>query len=350
MSKSKKKMAGSAGRNSDEASAPAESQMEPESEKSSGSKAGGPSITIRPWDPKTPYVAALKKAGKKDWMRTYMAQRLEFGESPAFFVDCAEFFFRNKARAEGIRVISNLAELDLDNPALLRVMAHRLGQLDEFDIAIGVFEQVLDMRPDEPQSHRDLALVLARRGDENKRTRRADYRRALELLAAVVMGTWQRFEAIEVIALTELNNILPRARAAGVKGDPVDKRLIKALEMDVRIAMSWDADQTDMDLHVVEPSNEEAYYGHNRTTIGGMVSRDFTNGYGPEVYAVRKAMSGKYEIRTKYYGSNAAKLAGAVTLQVTVFTNYGRKNQQRKTLTLRLTENKEMFTVGTITF
>ena len=50
--------------------------------------------------------------------------------------------------------------------------------------------------------------------------------------------------------------------------------------------MSWDADATDMDLHVVEPSGEEAFYSHNRTTIGGLVSRDFTQGYGPEEYMV----------------------------------------------------------------
>ena len=31
-----------------------------------------------------------------------------------------------------------------------------------------------------------------------------------------------------------------------------------------------------------EPSGEKAYYDHNRTTIGGLISQDFTGGYGPE--------------------------------------------------------------------
>jgi len=101
---------------------------------------------------------------------------------------------------------------------------------------------------------------------------------------------------------------------------------------------------------VVEPSEEEAYYGHNKTTIGGIVSRDFTRGYGPEVYLVRKAMKGVYKVRTKYFGSSSAKLAGAVTLQVDIFTNYGRKNQKRQSITFRLTESKETFTVGEIKF
>ena len=122
------------------------------------------------------------------------------------------------------------------------------------------------------------------------------------------------------------------------------------LFLDIRIVMTWDADLTDMDLHVIEPSEDKAFFGHNRTTIGGLVSRDFTQGYGPEVYAIRRAMHGRYKIMTNFFGSSAAKLAGAVTLQVDVFTNYGRPNQKRKSITIRLTEKKETFTVGEIEF
>ena len=45
-----------------------------------------------------------------------------------------------------------------------------------------------------------------------------------------------------------------------------------------------DTDHTDIDLHVMEPTGEEVFYGHNRSsTTGAAVSRDFTQGYGPEV-------------------------------------------------------------------
>ena len=53
--------------------------------------------------------------------------------------------------------------------------------------------------------------------------------------------------------------------------------------------LTWDADQTDIDLWVTEPSGEKCFYGHNRTTIGGLLSRDFTDGYGPEEYCLRKS-------------------------------------------------------------
>ncbi|MBC7808960.1 MAG: DUF2135 domain-containing protein, partial [Akkermansiaceae bacterium] len=94
---------------------------------------------------------------------------------------------------------------------------------------------------------------------------------------------------------------------------------------------------------------EECYYSHNRTTIGGRMSDDFTQGYGPEEYFVRRNMGGKYRIRTNYYGSREQKITGGTTVQATVFTDWGRPTEKRQSLSLRLTKNKETVTIGEVT-
>ena len=305
------------------------------------SRAAEPGIAIKAWDPKTPYLKALKAAPADKVLDVYMAQRKEYGDSPAFFLDCADFLLRQKRSSLALQVLSNVAEMELENPALLRILAHRLAQLGRLDLSAMLFEEVLRLRPEEPQSYRDLALVLARQ---------KKYTRAIELLYKVVLEKWDRFAEIELIALMELNALIPRAKAAGVKEIPIDPRLVKLLDVDIRIILSWDADLTDIDLWVIEPSGEKAYYSHRRTTIGGNFSRDFTQGYGPEEYVLRKAMNGAYKVKANYYGSGAPKLAGAVTLQLDVFTNHGRPNERRKSITLRLTKKKEVIDVGEIEF
>jgi Ca-activated chloride channel family protein len=197
------------------------------------------------------------------------------------------------------------------------------------------------LRPEEPQSYRDLALVLGRE---------KHYQRAIELLYRVVLTRWDRFPEIELTALTELNNLIVKARAAGQSGFAVDPRLVRNLDLDVRIVLTWDADLTDMDLWVIEPSAEKAYYGHPGTTIGGLVSKDFTQGYGPEEYLLHRAMRGMYKVQTNFYGSQAQTLIGAVTVQLTLYTNYGRPNEKRRAVTLRLTDKKETLTVGVLEF
>ena len=314
------------------------------------------SIEVKPWDPKTPYLKALKAAKDGDAWRVYMTQRAEFGKSPAFFIDCANFFLERERKDKAIQVLSNVAELELENAALQRVLAYRLLQMGVLDEAIRAFEEAKKLRPEEPQSFRDLALACARRAEEALKAGNTgaevheDFRRAIDLLYHVVLNTWDRFDEIELTALMELNRLFPIARKAGVDDIKVDARLIRHLDLDTRIVMTWDTDLTDMDLWVTEPSGEKAYYGHNRTTIGGMVSKDFTQGYGPEEYLLRRAMEGAYKIEANFYGSGAPQLIGAVTLQLDIFTNYGRENEQRRAITIRLTDRKETFPVGEVTF
>ncbi len=300
-----------------------------------------PAIALKPWDPKEPYLIALKQAPQGRRFDEYLKQKKEYGGSPAFYLDCSDFFINQKKKKLGMQVLSNVSEMELENAALLRILAHRLSQHGELELAAGLFDEVLRLRPEEPQSYRDLALVLS----DLK-----EYPRAMELLSHVVMNRWDRFDEIEVIALMELNRIIALARRAGVKKFPIDKRLIKLLDVDVRIILTWDADLTDIDLWIIEPSGEKAYYSHPRSTIGGNVSRDFTQGYGPEEYILRKAMRGTYKVQANFYGSSAQTLSGAVTLQLDLYTNYGRRNEKRKSITLRLKERKDTITVGVLEF
>jgi len=315
-------------------------------------------IDIQPWDPKTPYIAAMKAVAADKAYDTYLAQREQYASSPAFYFDCAEYLIAAGRREQGIRVLTDVLELKLEDARLIRIVAHRLQQLDEMDLAIGLFEKVSRLRPEEPQSFRDLALALADRADRELKSAPestgqviSDYGRALDLLNKVITGNWQRFEDIELIALMEANRISAKLAAAPALGgvpNPIDPRLRKNLDCDVRIVLTWDADATDIDLWVTEPSGEVCLYNHNRTTIGGAMSRDFTQGYGPEEYFLRKRMPGEYRIQANFYGSSQQELTGACTVQATVITNFGRPNESRKQMTLRLTSAKEVVTVGSV--
>lgn len=307
---------------------------------SQSNKPVNPGVAIKAWQPDAAYAKKISKAENK--FAEYLQQKKEYGTAPSFFLDCSDVFMDAKMHDLAIQVLTNLSELELENPALLRILAHRLAQLDELEASSIIFAEVLEMKKEEPQSYRDLALVLGRLGK---------YEKAIALLYEVVQKNWDsRFPEIEVIALEELNNLIVKAKKAGIEKFNVDERLVKPIDIDLRIVMTWDADMTDMDLWVMEPSGEKAYYSNPRTRIGGLVSRDFTRGYGPEEYMIRKAKTGSYEIKTNFFGSTTQKIAGAVTLQVDIFTNYGRDDEKRRSVTLRLKENKETFTVAEVEF
>jgi tetratricopeptide (TPR) repeat protein len=315
-------------------------------------------IAIKPWSPDAPYLkkmAAAKTAD--DAYAVYLAERKAWLETPAYYFDCAEALHRRGANDLAVRVLTGIADLRLEDAALLRIVAHRLAQWGHTPEAIQIFEQGAHLRPEEPQSFRDLALALADRGDALAQVDPAQaithYNRALQLLNKVATTSWNRFEGISDIALTEANRVVARARRLPREANPklvvpLDSRLVRNIESDLRIVMTWDSDNTDMDLHVIEPSGEECFYSHNRTAIGGRLSDDFTGGYGPEEYFVRRNQGGTYRIRTNYFGSREQKITGGTTVQATVFTDWGRPTEKRQSLSLRLTRDRETVTIGEV--
>ena len=284
------------------------------------------------------------KANPEKAYNIYLKQRQLFLKSPAFYFDCADFFFNKKQTATAIRILSNIVELELTSTPLLRVAAYRLQQENSYELAIMLFERVLKMRPEEPQSYRDLALAYEALADLTKNWNL--YEKALLLLKKVTLTKWPRFAEIELMALTEYNHIV--AKMKDNNSLQLEGIFKHQLQEDVRIVLSWDADNSDMDLWVIEPSNEKAYYAHNRTTIGGRVSRDFTRGYGPEVYSLRHAMAGKYQIKCKFYASRSVELSGGVTLKVDIYTHYGTDKEKHLTTTVRVQKATDVIDLGSI--
>ncbi|MDR0996735.1 MAG: hypothetical protein LBL69_03610, partial [Zoogloeaceae bacterium] len=51
----------------------------------------------------------------------------------------------------------------------------------------------------------------------------------------------------------------------------------------LRLILSWDSDGTDLDLHVITPDGQHAWYGE-RVIPGGAIDVDVTTGFGPEIF------------------------------------------------------------------
>jgi len=236
-----------------------------------------------------------------------------------------------------VRVLSNLAEMDLDNRAILRILGQRLMQAERPKLALPVFRKVLALAPDEPQSYRDLGLAYAADGQRQK---------AVDSLYQVVDRQWNgRFPEIELVALAELNAIVATSPQP-LDVSRVDPRLLRNLPLALRVVLTWDADNTDIDLWVTDPNGERAFYGNRLSYQGGRMSPDFTGGYGPEEFSLKQAKPGKYKVEANYYGNRQQIVAGATTLQLELMTGFGTAKQKEQTVTLRLKDRQEVVLVG----
>lgn len=306
-------------------------------------KTKSPSISLQPWSPDTFLVGVLNLVGVEPYQKYYQYQKLRKNNenSMSFYMDAADCFIREGYFSMAERILSNLAEFKLEDAEIMRTLGRKLVEMKYYKEAIDVFNEVLKMRREEPQSYRDLAMAYSLAGNTQK---------AVELLYKVARTSWDsRFEGIQQIALNEMNALIA-LNPKNLDLSMIDKRLIVNNPVDIRIVLTWNTNDCDIDLWVTDPRGEKCDYSHNRTEIGGRMSRDITQGYGPEEFCLKNALIGDYKVQVNYYGTNSQKLLQPVIVQVEVFTNFGRPNQKRQIMILRLANVKNTFDIGTVKF
>jgi len=80
---------------------------------------------------------------------------------------------------------------------------------------------------------------------------------------------------------------------------------------------------------------------------GGRNTRDVTQGYGPEVFSLRKAIPGTYEVHAKYFGSHRQALGNGTSVMMRLSTGFGTPAEKHRDLVVRLEEARDDLLVGT---
>ena len=288
----------------------------------------------------SPYLTELKLASSAQalYLR-YLDLRTAYAQSPAFYFDVAQRLYELADAKMAERVLTNLVELMPEQHATLRLVAYRLQEAGNLQLAQALLRKVLQLAPDEPQSYRDLALAL---------TSETQCQEALTLLQHVVDSAWhERFAEIGLIALGEYHDRASRCSNANPSG--WSSIMLTPLPVDMRVVLSWDLNDTDIDLHVIDPNGEEAFYDHRTTYQGGFMSKDFTGGYGPEEFILRAPKAGEYQVLVKYYGSQLARLSRGVMLNLKLQTGFGSQKMQQQSISMRLLEKTDKVLVGSFT-
>ena len=264
----------------------------------------------------------------------YLTLRNEHLASLTFYFDMADWFYRLGDKEIALRILTSIADLELENASLYRLLGYRFKEYGEYTLQKFVFQKVVEWRPMEPQSYRDYALALADNGEEQA---------ALDSLYGVLTREYsdnirRRSRGIEETIIMEMNRLI--AKNKKLNTSKIDKRLLIDVPVDIRIVMNWNMNNTDIDLHVTDPNNAECSFRNKMTRIGGRISSDNTGGYGPEQFMLRNAIKGKYKIQVNRYSSREFAADGPSTVMVEIYTKYAGNSEQRQVKSLQLSKAK----------
>src|SRR5688572_9223055 len=287
---------------------------------------------LHAWQPDAPYLGRLRLADTGDLYRLYLDMRRDHESNAGFYLDVAQLLAERELPDLSLRVLSNLAEIDLENRHLLRILGHRLMSAGKPELASAVFARVLELAPYEPQSHRDLALAYGAAGQTQK---------AADHLYEIARRTWHaRFPGMQELAAAELSALVANA-GNGIDTSRMDTRLLRNLPLQLRVVASWDADNTNIDLVVTDPNGDVAHPGR-LTYQGGRHAYNFSGGYGPEEFALKQAKPGRYQVAVRHAGTRQQTLIAPTTVQIAITTGFGTPNERTRIVTRRLAPHQTM--------
>jgi uncharacterized protein YfaP (DUF2135 family) len=120
---------------------------------------------------------------------------------------------------------------------------------------------------------------------------------------------------------TDENGRYARAYAFGAGSNSVEvrgadgkaKRRVQFYEADrsrtqpvIRVIAGWDDSQAEVDLHVITPDGQHAFFGRPTLTNGGGLDADTVDGPGPENFIMTSPMRGTYQVWINYWGNFGA--------------------------------------------
>jgi TonB family protein len=272
-----------------------------------------------------------------DNYKIYLKLRDDYANSPIFYFDMADWFYKLGDRETALRVLTSIAELELEDASLYRMLGYKFKEYGEYRLQKFVCQKVVEWRPMDPQSHRDYALALADNGEAQA---------ALDSLYAALTRLYPsaniggRSSGIEEVIVTEINRLI--AKNPKLNSSKIDKRLIMDNPVDVRVVLNWNMNNTDLDLLVKDPNNEycHSHWRRRQTSIGGYMSSDNTSGYGPEQFMLKRAVRGKYQIYVNYAAAREFAKSEPAAVMAEIYTKYDGKTEHRQVVCLQISKEQ----------
>ncbi len=266
-------------------------------------------------DKKSEALVTLEKAIKEnaDVRGAYAEAKGGMRRGIRFYVAAARMLFEYDRKDLGTQVLSNLIEYRNDFAAI-RAYAMWLAEFSSPSAARLVLRDFTWTDRMSSPTQLDAARLAVRGGDPANAGN--EYERFIDRASS------EGQTAVAVIARTEMNAI----RALNPDEDrPVVGEGTENLDCDVRVILT--SDTGTVSLKVTDPVGEQLNY-HGTTPCGGSLTR--THHYSE--YMMRRGLPGRYKIGCWNHDPD-----GTSTVQVGMFTNWGRNNQTEKWVTILVT-------------
>ena len=282
--------------------------------------------------PKSEYIIELERiSDSNEAFKKYQELLSEHQDKSDFYLNVANSFKLKYNDFENYkRVLLDSEEYSKSNPEELKIIAYQYQQEGFYENALSVYKKIIKLRPKHIQSYRDLINVYI----ELKQ-----YKKAL--------NTYNYFFnkgfTIEENGIGEI-----MAREAEALTSKISKtNLPDEKTLDTRIVFEWSSSEAEFTLEFINPQKQVYKIEHTLSDNSSLILDEKLKGYTSREFVIDGDIGGEWLVNLTYYGN---KKYAPTYLKTTVFNDWGRPNEIKKTTVFKMTlkdQKTQLFKINT---
>jgi len=282
--------------------------------------------------PKSDYIIELESiSDSNEAFKKYQELLSEHQDKSGFYLNVANSFKLKYNDFENYkRVLLDSEEYSKSNPEELKIIAYLYQQEGFYKNALSVYKNVIKLRPKHIQSYRDLINVYI----ELKQ-----YKKAL--------NTYNYFfNKGLTIEKNGIGDIMTR-EAEALTSKISKTNLPDEKTLDTRIVFEWSSSEAEFTLEFINPQKQVYKIEHTLSDNSSLILDEKLKGYTSREFVIDGDIGGEWLVNLTYYGN---KKYSPTYLKTTVFNDWGRSNEIKKTTVFKMTlkdQKTQLFKINT---
>ena len=296
------------------------------------------------------YIKELKAAKTFIEAKTIYEQQKKYINtlSVPYYFECYDFF-SSWDRSYAYSILTSLASLAKDNPKALKALAFKMEEIGKLEDAKIIYQYLLDIRPSDEQSYRDLALIYKELGENAMAVDLYTKMLKKEIPMVDMLGLEETIanEAAEIYFKNKNKTYLSRFPVSRLRG-LFPEYIWKEFGYDYRIVFDWTDPNIEFNVQFVNPKNK--YFNWSHTVIDSKANMidEIQYGYNTEEFIIDDSEKGDWIINIENF--TIENNENPTYLKYTVFKNYGRPNQIKKLRVINLSKLNQKITLDKLLY
>ena len=265
-----------------------------------------------------------------------------------YYFECYNYF-SSWDKSYAYSILTSLVSLAKDNPKALKALAFKMEEIGKLEDAKIIYQYLLDIRPSDEQSYRDLALIYKELGENAMAVDLYTKMLKKEIPMVDMLGLEETIanEAAEIYFKNKNKTYLSRFPVSRLRG-LFPEYIWKEFGYDYRIVFDWTDPNIEFNVQFVNPKNK--YFNWSHTVIDSKANMidEIQYGYNTEEFIIDDSEKGDWIINIENF--TIENNENPTYLKYTVFKNYGRPNQIKKLRVINLSKLNQKITLDKLLY